>query len=1175
MAGGEIDRLEIKVASEVGRASKNLDTLVTKLNTLNGSLNQVNGSGLNGLANGVNKLGNAMKNMQSVKTSDFTKLARNIQKLSSINATQLYTTASAMNTIANSLRGLSGISESANSMSEFAKNISKLGNKSVQNAITNMPLLAQGVNDLMSKLSKAPMVSSNLIKMTSALAQLSSQGNRVGSAGRSMSSVLNSYDKQARKSTASSKGLASTIGLLYAKFWILIRAVKALGSAINTSMDFLETVNYFEVAVRNIGQNSASEWKNNGYVDAESYVDSFSGRLKDLSAKMTGFTTDQGGNVSRTGMANLGLDISMVMQNQAMFAQMADSMGLVGEASINTSKALTMLSVDWASLRNVEFSESFNKFSSALAGQSRAVRAYGLDITQANLQEIASQYNINKKVSEMTQSEKAYLRVIALLKQSKVAYGDLANTIEAPANQVRILKQNMTNLARSIGNLFLPILAKVLPYVNAFAMALQRLFAWIGSLLGVDFSSFNSSMGGMTDEVADLVDTTGSETDALNDAAKAAGKLNKQLRAWDELNNLSADSGGGTDTGTSTGGVGGGGALDSALTDALAEYEKKWNEAFSRMDNKAARFADNIVSFFTNMYNAAEPFRKAVINLWDNGLSKLANFTFTALKDFYENLLVPLGKWAFGTEDKGLTRLVNIINNSLMKIDWETINKNLKEFWIAIEPYAEQFGEGLIDFFEDASNIAVDAINKIFGKDGALANLTKTLADGDPQKARDWGYALGALSASILVFKAGSATAVALTSLVASLGSLITMGTITVTIAVGILFAKDVAEWKDFIDKYGWEQGRQKYGEKVKETSNDPMKGNAEAGAKFFEDAWNNAINKIQARFKEPAQDPMKQNAEVTADYFDTKWSETWNNVKTTANTKWNEFLEWWNTSTLVVWWNESVAPWFTIEKWQTLYENFKVALKTTWDNTVAQWVADLQLWWDKDVAPWFTLKKWQDLYEKIKTALKTTWDNTVKQWKTDIKTWWDKDVEPWFTLKKWEELGTNMKDGIYGGFKGVAAKVVDVLNNIISGVESLINKAVGGLNEMIGKANAIPGVSIPIIGEVSLGRIPAPTFQTGGFPEDGLFYANHNELVGKFSNGRTAVANNEQIVSGISSGVASANQNVVNAIVTMTNNIVSAVLSGSVIEIDGQTVFNTVKVQADNYSKMYNEPAF
>ena len=51
-----------------------------------------------------------------------------------------------------------------------------------------------------------------------------------------------------------------------------------------------------------------------------------------------------------------------------------------------------------------------------------------------------------------------------------------------------------------------------------------------------------------------------------------------------------------------------------------------------------------------------------------------------------------------------------------------------------------------------------------------------------------------------------------------------------------------------------------------------------------------------------------------------------------------------------------------------------------------------------------------------------------------------------------------------------------------------------------------------------SLNKIP--TYQTGGFPEDGFFMANHNELVGQFANGRTAVANNEQIVKGIAEGV-------------------------------------------------------
>ena len=46
------------------------------------------------------------------------------------------------------------------------------------------------------------------------------------------------------------------------------------------------------------------------------------------------------------------------------------------------------------------------------------------------------------------------------------------------------------------------------------------------------------------------------------------------------------------------------------------------------------------------------------------------------------------------------------------------------------------------------------------------------------------------------------------------------------------------------------------------------------------------------------------------------------------------------------------------------------------------------------------------------------------------------------------------------------------------------------------------------------------PTYSTGGFPEDGLFMANHGELVGKFNNGKTAVANNDQITTGFAQAI-------------------------------------------------------
>ena len=89
------------------------------------------------------------------------------------------------------------------------------------------------------------------------------------------------------------------------------------------------------------------------------------------------------------------------------------------------------------------------------------------------------------------------------------------------------------------------------------------------------------------------------------------------------------------------------------------------------------------------------------------------------------------------------------------------------------------------------------------------------------------------------------------------------------------------------------------------------------------------------------------------------------------------------------------------------------------------------------------------------------------------------------------------------------------------------------------------------------------PGFATGGFPEDGLFMANHNELVGQFSNGKTAVANNEQITQGIAQAVAPA---VYNAVVSAMQNTQRG-NSDVVVNIDGKQVFKAVQRQANDYT--------
>ena len=760
----DIDRLDIIISAEASKAEKQLNKLLASLEKLSGALGGLNTSGLTGLANSVQKLSIAMQGMNAVKTTDFTRLAKNIQKLAGIDTKSLNNAASSMSIIGKALSGLGTASANAQAIGEMAKNLSKLGNKGIQNSITNMPQLADALKKMMQTLQSAPRVSNNLIRMTEAMGKLASNGNRVGSAARSLNSGLRAYGSSADTATRKTKSLASAIGMLYAKYWAFMRAFKALFGGIEKSMDFSETVNYFEVAMRKIGEDASRNWQENGYDSAEAYAESFAKRSKELTEKMTGFRIDSDGNAVLTNQKSLGLDPDKVLQYQAQYAQMADSIGMTEEAALNTSKALTMLGTDWASLRNISFDQAWEKFASALAGQSRAVRSLGIDITQATLQEYAYKYGLETAVSEMNQATKAQLRLLAILDQSKVAFGDLANTMQSPANQLRLLQQNFSNLARIIGNIFLPIVAKVLPYINGVMIALQRLFQWIGNLLGIKLTNINTSIGGMSDSIGDLIDSgddglggiadnAGNASDALNNANDSAKKLKRTILGFDELNVLndnSDDSGSKYNPGSGEiGGLGDTGLLDNAIADALAEYEKAWNDAFNRMENKAVEFADRLTSAFKKLLKAAEPTLKAIKKLWNEGLSKLGKFTWTALKDFYDDFLVPVGRWTLG---KGIPDLVNATNDFLNKIHWERINTSLKQFWQALAPFATSVGDGLIEFYRDLTSIGADFINKVVP--GGLDALANALDRINPDTAEKIGYSLGIAAAGVLAFKA-------------------------------------------------------------------------------------------------------------------------------------------------------------------------------------------------------------------------------------------------------------------------------------------------------------------------------------------------------------------------------------------------------------------------------------
>jgi triphosphoribosyl-dephospho-CoA synthetase len=763
----------------VTEATQNLEFLKTSMKDFITGMNGAgsltfDANGLVSLVNSVSRLGStnatqSVKNLPQISTAlrgfitsmntvgsvafDFAglnNLVSNITRLGGAKATQAATNLKPIKDqilrFVSGLNGIGSLSFDTTNLANLVSSITKLGGKAATTAIPNIQALGTALTQLMATLSHAPAVSQNLIQMTTALASLAGNGSRVSSASTAMYRGLNVYSSSASRATKATKGLVSQIGMFYAKCFLLIRGAKALWKATESSMDYIETLNYFDAAWGQVAGNAAGEWKKAGYESAEAYAKSFSERAKALTGKMTGFQPDAYGNLIATGMPSLGLDPEKLMNYQATFGQMASSMGVASETALKLSNALTMIGADLASVKNLKFEDVWQDMASGMVGMSRTLDKYGVNIRNVNLQEKLYELGIDAKIAKLGQQDKALLRTIILLQSTKYAWGDMADTIGQPANQLRLLQANFANLARTIGNLLLPIVSKVLPYINALVIAIQRLFSWIGGLLGIKIGGFSSSVGSAATDFGDMEDAADGIADSTGDAAKNTKKMADNLQEFDTLNviNSQKDSGSG---GSGSGG-GAGGLLDDAFNDAFAEYQLAWDKAFANMENSAQELADKITRAFQRIWEAAEPTRESLKRLWNEGLARLGDFTWTALKDFWSEFLVPVGKWTLGT---GLPMLVDNINAFLMKIDFPAINEALKNFWQALTPFSTKVGEGLIDFFGDLLSVGADFINFIVPN--GINSVAEALRKISPDTAEKIGYALGVVATGIMGFK--------------------------------------------------------------------------------------------------------------------------------------------------------------------------------------------------------------------------------------------------------------------------------------------------------------------------------------------------------------------------------------------------------------------------------------
>lgn len=278
-----------------------------------------------------------------------------------------------------------------------------------------------------------------------------------------------------------------------------------------------------------------------------------------------------------------GLDPAALTQQVGIYKQMTSAMGMTNEQSALLSENLIKLQQDTASLYNLQSSEVATKFQSALAGQTRAVRSLGVDITQASLQQELYNMGINKSWNELNRATKTAVIYLAMQRQLTNANGDASRTINSVANQMKIFKEQTAMAARQVGAVFIPILSKILPIANAILMVFNDIMEIILGIFGVDVQTMAQEFGQKTVDIGDnFIDMS----DNIDEATKSAKKL-LGLRGFDKLNNITtpSDSGSSKNVGLSGGGVGG---IDSSVAKALEEYNSKLEET----KNKAREIAN-------------------------------------------------------------------------------------------------------------------------------------------------------------------------------------------------------------------------------------------------------------------------------------------------------------------------------------------------------------------------------------------------------------------------------------------------------------------------------------------------------------------------------------------------------------------------------------------------------
>ena len=392
----------------------------------------------------------------------------------------------------------------------------------------------------------------------------------------------------------------------------------------------------------------------------------------------------------------VGYDQSTLIKQVAVYRQMGNALDLDAKVADKLAESLTKMSVDVKSITGQDLQKVASKFQSAMAGNIRAVRAYGEDVTQAGLQQEALRLGIDTQVSSMTRAEKSILTYITMSRQLSTANGDLSRTVNSVSNQWEIFRNQTTQLARLVGGMLIPVLKAVLPVLNGIIMALNTIISMVMSFFGIDAESFAAEFGSVSDGIGDVSDGFDDVASSAGKAGKAAKEAQKSLRGFDKLNVIQTPT---SSSGSSGGGGKVGGSLGKIDPKLLEAFDKlgEWDLHLDKMSNKAAEIKDKIMGWLGFTKEVDEKTGKVTYKF--GGIKNLFEGVLELIRKISQNPLIKMimNSYLIGLLGSFAIPLI-ALKNALIDNDsvWNGFKETIENVFAALQPLFDFFTQTVI-----------------------------------------------------------------------------------------------------------------------------------------------------------------------------------------------------------------------------------------------------------------------------------------------------------------------------------------------------------------------------------------------------------------------------------------------------------------------------------------------